>query len=403
MFKMNLCFIGCLYKDDIYAHHCYGLATALEKVAESKIKAVTSNCSCFSSSRIFGCTRDELLSADCDTVNIPYVPPDPSKKYGNIKYFIAKFGQLHLFFEIARGFQFFLKTKGCDFIHFDQVLKAFGFLSFFTLLILSRSRKQKMIVTIHELDPIQLKYKRLNQCYNACLKVIVHSEDLKKELLALGIEEKKIDIVHQGVPIEPLKDLNREQLIFFGGHKLLKGKGFDTLLDAITILASKKIKLKLVIYTGEGCIGLDEGKKRVLKKGLSHIVSWSEFLKGDKLADAFQKSFACVIPYTDGSGIYPAIHAIANATPVIATRKASVPEYVGELGIYIDRDAPDQLAKAIIDLMKHKSLVSSLGHKLRKMAIHRYSWETIAEQVFAIYKNIGVVCPQPDKDVLKDC
>lgn len=398
---MNLCFIGCLYKDDIYAHHCYGLATALEKIAESKIKAVTSNCSCFSSSQTFGCTQDELLSVDCDPVKIPYVPPDPSMKYGKIKYFIAKFGKLHLFFEIARGAQFFLKTKKCDLIHFDQVLKAFGFLSLFTLLALSRNRNQKMVVTVHELDPIQLKYKRLNRCYNTCARIIVHSEDFKDELLALGIEGKKIEIVHQGVQIGPLRDLKREQLIYFGGHKLLKGKGFDTLLDALEIVVPKKKKLRLVIYTGEGCIGLDEGKKRVLQKGLSHFVTWSEFLKGDKLADAFQKSLACIIPYTGGSGIYPAINAIANATPVIATRKASIPEYIGDLGIYIDQDNSDQLAEAIVDLMDQEGLVSSLGQKLRNMAKQRYSWEKTAEKVLGIYKNIGIACSEATKDRLE--
>ncbi len=399
---MNLCLIGCMYKDDIYSHHCYGLATALAKVTKSKINTVTSNCSCFSSSQTFGCTRDELLSIDCNPVKIPYAPPNPSMKYGKTKYYLAKFGKMHLYFEIARGVQFFLKTKKCDLIHFDQVLKAFGFLSLFTLLSLSRGRSRKIVVTVHELDPIQLKYKRLNRSYNTCAKIIVHSKDFKKELLDLGIEEKKIEIVHQGVQIGPLRNFNREQLIFFGGHKLLKGKGFDTLIDALEILVSKKRKLKIVIYTGEGCIGLDEGKKRVLQKGLLQFVTWSEFLQGDKLKDAFQKSLACIIPYTGGSGIYPAINAMANATPVIATRKASIPEYLGDLGIYIDQNAPDQLAEAIVDLMDHEYLVSSLGHKLRNLAKQRYSWENTAKKILGIYKKIGIASPEATNNRLED-
>lgn len=390
---MNLCFIGCMYKDDIYAHHCYGLTSALENIGRSKINIVTSNCSCFNSSRTYGCTECELLSVDCDPVKIPYVPPDPSIKYGRTKYYLAKFGKLYFYFEIARGIQFFIKTKRCDLIHFDQVLKSFGFLSLFTLLELSRSRNQKMVVTVHELDPIQLKYKRLNRIYNRCAKIIVHSKDFKRELLGLGIAEDKIEIVHQGVQIGPLRDYDREQLIYFGGHRLLKGKGFETLLDALLILMSKKRKFRLVIYTGEGCIGLEEGKNRVFQKGLSHFVTWSEFLHGDKLADAFQKSFACIIPYTGGSGIYPVINAMANATPVIATRKASIPEYLGDLGIYISRDAPDQLAEAIIDLMDQKNLVSSLGHKLRNRARQRYTWENIAKKIFGIYEKIDIPFP----------
>jgi glycosyltransferase involved in cell wall biosynthesis len=324
-----------------------------------------------------------LVSTDCDPVKIPHVPMEPSLKYGKLKYLIAKYFFLYFWFEILRGVSFFRKTKNCDVIHFDQVLKAFGFLSLLTLIILSKRKRSKIFVTVNEIDPIQLKFKRLNKFYNCVEKIIVHSKSMKSELASLGVDDDKIVIVFQGVNIKSLKNFERDRLIFFGGHKILQGKGFETLLDALNILAGKKIDLKVVIYTGEGCIGLDEAKRLSHQRNLSNYLVWSHFMHGEQLSEAFQKSFACIIPYTRGSGIHPAINAMANATPVIATRRASIPEYLGKHGIYVKEDSPEDLANAILSLMNQSD--HGQGEKSRIFAQKNFSWKKISETVFEIY------------------
>ena len=386
---MNLCVIGCLYKDDIYSHHCYDLVKALEKKGNIRIKIVTSNCSCFSSSQKFGCTREELLTSTCEVVKIPYAPLNPTMKYGKLKYYVTKFGRLNLLLETARGWQFFNKTRSCEIIHFDQVLKSFGFLSFLSFLVFASARNKKIIVTVHELDPIQQKYRRLNRHYNKVHKILVHSKNTQNDLIDLGVDKNKVEIIHYGARLEPFMELERDQFIYFGGHKLLIGKGFDTLLKALKIVESKGRHFKLVIYTGEGCVGLDEGKKMVQDMGLDSFVRWIDFIHGSKLAEAFQKSMGCIIPYTGGSGIYPATSAMVNGTPVIATRKAGLPEYLGDLGIYIDPNAPEQLADAIVNLMDHEDVVRDLGRRLRHRAEENYSWDRTAEKVFRIYTEVG--------------
>lgn len=380
--------IGCWYRDDIYSHNCCDLIEGLKKEDNLNIKLITSNCNCFSSSQRYSITREELQNNDCDVVKIPYAPPDPGKKYGIMKYYIVKIFKLNFFLEIARGLSFFRKTKGYKIIHFDQVLKSFGFLSFLTLLIIAKIFRKKMVVTVHEIDPLQDKYKKLNKYYNYADKMIVHSKDMKDELIGLGVKENKIEIVYYGVSLEPVKDLKRDQFIFFGGHKLLKGKGFDTLLSALKILQSKGKDLKLIIYVGEGCVGLEEGKKKAFDMGLDRYIEWAEFLYGTRLAEAYQRSIGCIIPYTGGSGRYPATTAMANATPVIATREASLPEYLGESGIYIKEDSAGELAEALIKLMENPDVVKSLGGKLRKQAEERFSWDMIANSMSTIYRTI---------------
>ena len=381
----KICLIGCLYRDDIYSHQCYSLVEALMKKTSHFIKTVSSNCSCFTGSQRYSCCREELITQQCEFVKIPYAPLNPSKKYGELKYYITKFGQLNYFLEIARGIAFFLKTRDCDVVHFHQVLKSFGFLSFLSFVVLSRSSRKKILVTVNELDPLQLKFKKLNQLYNKVDKIFVYSEGAKAELVDLGVQEYKINTIPYGVNLPTLNGLKRDQFIFFGGHNFLKGKGFDIVLKALEVMKEKEIHIKLVIYTGEGCIGLDQGIKMAEEKGLCHFIKWSEFYHGEALNTAYQKSIACIIPYTGGSGRYPATAAMANATPVIATRCVDLPEYLDDLGVYIDENSVEQLVNNMIGLMNDKNKVSSIGHKMRLRAQNIFSWEKVADEIFKEY------------------
>ena len=389
---MNICMIGCGYKEDVYSHLSYDLIQKLRSKSSHKVKLITSNCSCFSCSKRFSCKEEELVSTECDYVKIPYVPLNPSnlsrKKYGNTKYFLAKSLKVNLLLETARGISFFRKSKECELIHFDQVLHSFGFISFSTLMHLAKLFNKKVVLTVHELDPIQIRRKKLNTHYNKVDKIITHSKKMEKELIDLGVIKEKIQIIHYGVALASLGGYNRDKFVYWGGHKLLIGKGFDTLLDALEIFKTESKKVKIIIHVGEGCIGLDEGKEMASRRALGDYIAWSEFLSGSELTKLYQESIGCIIPYTGGSGRYPATTAMANATPVIATRKASLPEYLEELGIYITENSPEELAKEMMKLIDDSGKVNSLGIDLRNRAKNLFSWDVIADKILELYEGI---------------
>ena len=92
----------------------------------------------------------------------------------------------------------------------------------------------------------------------------------------------------------------------------------------------------MVIYVGYGCNGLDEAKELAIRKNVADMIQWQDFYTGEELAKVYQQSKACIIPFTGGSARHPLTCAMVNATPVIATRAVDIPEYLGDLGIYID-------------------------------------------------------------------
>ena len=282
------------------------------------------------------------------------------------------------------------KSRDCDVIHFDQVLRSFGIISLSVLLVLAKIVRKKTIVTVHELDPLQSRFVRINKVYNLADKITVYSSDLKNELLKFGVSNDKIVVIPYGVSVEPLENLERDKFVYFGGHKLLTGKGFDTLLHALKILESEGKSAKVVVYVGEGCIGHVEGKKMVTDMKLDSYVEWSDFLHGHTMTETYQRSFACLIPYTGSSGKYPATCAMANATPVIATRKAGIPEYLAELGIYIKENSPDELAAAMMAIMEEDASIIQLRGDLRERALTYYSYDVTTRFVLEAYRDLSV-------------
>jgi len=388
---LNICMIGCWYKNDMYSHHLNNLIEVLDKQPDINLRLVTSNCNCYSSAQRYSIANEELLNSHCIAIKIPYAPPEPSKHYGMLKYQIAKIFRLNWILETLRGIQFYRTTRKCDIVHFDQVLRSFGVLSFTTLLFLSRISGKKLIVTVHELDPLQEKYKGLNKHYSRASKLIVFSNGFRDKLISLGIDPDKIKTMPFCAPLEPIMGLRRDQFIYFGGHNLLKGKGFDTLLDALKILQSRGQEPKIIIYTGKGCNGLEEGKQKVSDMGLDKFIRWSEFLYGTNLANEYQKSIACLIPYTGGSGRHAVTSAMANATPVIATKKADLPEYLGESGIYVKENSARELADAIEYLMNNPEVVKSLGSELRSLAEKRFNKDLIGKELLELYRETSAL------------
>jgi len=80
--------------------------------------------------------------------------------------------------------------------------------------------------------------------------------------------------------------------------------------------------------------------------------------------------------------------AMANETPVIGTIKADIPEYLGELGIYLSEYSSYELAENMIKLMEDIKLRKSSGRKLRKRAEELFNSHVVSERILEIYRDV---------------
>jgi glycosyltransferase involved in cell wall biosynthesis len=384
---VTLSYIGCWYKNDMYSHNCSKMVDSLRQCG-MQVDVVTSNCRCFSSAQKFAITEDELINTNCTAIAIPHAPRSPGKGQGTLKYLAVKWLRLDLPLATLRGFLYYNRARRMNIIHFDQVLEAFGCIPFFILVVLADLFDKKVVVTVHEIDPFQREHKWPNRLYNRCAAVLLYSEDMKRQIVLLGVNPEKIRTVRYGAMVPQLTPGERTKYIYFGGHNISRGKGYDELLKALAILRAKAIRIPLTIYVGHGCNGVKEAHEAADRAGVSDMIEWREFYTGNELAEVYQRSKACLIPYTGGSARHPVSCAMVNATPVIATRAVDIPEYLGELGIYVDGSG-DSIAEAIVRVETGAVDVGSLGAQLRAKAIAELDCQKIAEELSGMYSQIA--------------
>ncbi len=384
---VRLAYIGCWYKNDMYSHNCSNLVDSLRE-AGVDVSVVTSNCRCFSSATKFAIAKDELINESCSAVAIPHAPREPGMKHGKLKQLAVKVLRLDLILATARGFLYYKRARKADVIHFDQVLEAFGCIPLFIVIALSSWFGKRVVVTVHEIDPLQRERKWLNRGYNKCAEILVFSDNMKRQVVALGAKPEIIKVIRYGAVIPELVPVDRQKYLYFGGHFILRGKGYVELLDALATLKAKGVPISLVNYVGHGCNGLEEAKQMAARKNVSDMIQWQEFYTGEELAKAYQRSKACIIPFTGGSARHPLTCAMVNATPVIATRAVDIPEYLGDLGIYVEGSAAS-LVEAIEGIESGRRSLRGIGESLRAKALAELDYHTIAEELSAEYSRIS--------------
>jgi len=305
-----------------------------------------------------------------------------------LKYLAVKVLRLDLVLATARGFLYYKRARHADVIHFDQVLEAFGCIPLYIVADLASRFGKRVVVTVHEIDPIQKKHNWLNRMYNKCAEVLVFSENMKRQVVALGAAAEKIKVIRYGTVIPDLVPVDRKQYLYFGGHFIMRGKGYPELLDALALLKAKGMKIPLVIYVGYGCNGLEDAKQLAIRKNVADMIQWEDFYSADELAKVYQRSKACIIPFTGGSARHPLTCAMVNATPVIATRAVDIPEYLGDLGIYVDGSAAS-IAGAITEIESGSRELNTTGQSLRAKALAELDYAKIAGELSREYSQVA--------------
>jgi len=85
----------------------------------------------------------------------------------------------------------------------------------------------------------------------------------------------------------------------------------------------------------------------------------------------------------EGFGL-PPLEAMACGTPVIVSDTASLPEVVGDAGLYFDPRDPDALTAQLSRILTDRVLVERLKKKSLARAKH-FSWRKSARQLIEVF------------------
>jgi glycosyltransferase involved in cell wall biosynthesis len=180
------------------------------------------------------------------------------------------------------------------------------------------------------------------------------------------------DVILRRYGLEP----SERYLLYVGG--LSPHKNLPRLIDALAHAAQTDVRLVLtgdvhdVFHTDVPAI-----RAAIERFGLAARVLWTGFVPDQELVYLYGRAYALVQPsLLEGFGL-PAVEAMACGTPVISSRAGSLPEVVGEAGVYFDPTDVGSMAAAIGALLSDAGRRDALARLAREQS-RRFTWEAAA-------------------------
>lgn len=165
-------------------------------------------------------------------------------------------------------------------------------------------------------------------------------------------------------------------------------KGLNFLLDAVAELRQDypDIHLQVIGKLKKG--GATE--TRLKEHKLEQHVSFKSGISTPQLVDQYAEASIAVCPSLyEGFGL-PAGEAMACALPLISSDGGALPEVVGDAGLIVPGANSHALALQIRYLFEHPTEAKNLGTRARQSIVENFSWDRVAEQLSAYYRDILV-------------
>ena len=244
----------------------------------------------------------------------------------------------------------------------------------------------------HPLDRVKFYEKYSLKQLSRVEAIITISEFSKKEISdLLNIDRSKIHVTYPGVdPIfapgkKRIHGLPNRYILHLGN--LEPRKNLPLLLDAYQSLpGSFQDKYPLVIAGAKGwCTDEIEKKLRLLRK--NGKVTLMGYVPQRSLPDLYRGASLFVYPsFYEGFGL-PPLEAMACGVPVIVSNTTSLPEVVGDAGIYVDPNDTEQISVSIDLVLSDPQLHRALSEKGIERA-KLFSWEKTARETLTLYKKL---------------
>jgi glycosyltransferase involved in cell wall biosynthesis len=375
---MQVTFIACPFKTS-YGAASESLKKALERKLRTNVQWVASNCGCGDDVEV---ARQFQMPGCCKYFDAITITDHPSRNRWKLWLKLAA----RKFFYYFRARKYHAFSVGAEVVNFQQTLNAYGSTVLFHWL--KQRSPAARVITIHELDRHQLNAPDTNRAYNQADAIIVQQGAMRDQLIGLGVDPSKIEIVLHGTDLPAIYDeAPREGVMYYCGHHPFNGKGLREVFQAIALLkkrlGTKAPRLKVHGYFSRE--DLETLKGIAAQSGIENDVVWLNQPSMQEVLQQYGSSALCVLPFTASFAGLAASTAAAVGLPIIATKNAGIVEHIGENGIWLESDSAEEIAAQVERLLGADALRRDLGKRLRQRAEQYLSWDVVAESTLAVY------------------
>lgn len=241
--------------------------------------------------------------------------------------------------------------------------------------------------------------------YRYADKIIVISEDFKKNIMAKGVPEDKIVVIYNWVDQNKVVDVPREENKLFEIYGLDRSKFYityngnigltqnmDMLLDVAKELQEEYEDIHFVLV-GNGAY-LDEVKRKVADQQLDnvHLVPFQPY---EDISHVFSLGDASLViskPGVGANSVPSKTWSIMSASrPVLANFDENELKTIIEnnhCGIFTKAGDKDAFKESILTLYNHRELCKEYGHNGRKFVLDNLTREVGTQKYVDVIKEV---------------
>jgi glycosyltransferase involved in cell wall biosynthesis len=227
--------------------------------------------------------------------------------------------------------------------------------------------------------------------YDRARHVVAISEQVKRQLVTIGVAESKISVIYNGVDTEefapghaPRSEFGLPEnkfLALFAGDMTTPRKNLDTVLEALK--SAPEVDLVVV-----GALRKNPYPERVRAMGLAGRVTFLGFRRD--LPKVMQAVDAFVYPSRYEPLGLVVLEALASGLPVVTARATGASELIGpDCGFVIDEARDDRaLAEALGALANNGELRGRMALGARRTA-ERHTWAAMSARYYELYERLA--------------
>lgn len=241
--------------------------------------------------------------------------------------------------------------------------------------------------------------------YRYADKIIVISEDFKKNIMAKGVPEDKIVVIYNWVDQNKVVDVPREENKLFDAYGLERSKFYityngnigltqnmDMLLDVAKELQKVYEDIHFVLV-GNGAY-LDEVKRKVADQQLEnvHLLPFQPY---EDISHVFSLGDASLViskPGVGANSVPSKTWSIMSASrPVLANFDENELKTIIEnnhCGIFTKAGDKDAFKESILTLYNHRELCKEYGHNGRKFVLDNLTREVGTQKYVDVIKEV---------------
>ncbi|MFA6160210.1 MAG: glycosyltransferase family 1 protein [Parcubacteria group bacterium] len=272
------------------------------------------------------------------------------------------------------------------------------------------SARTKSVITIHDLSffrhseyfswkrkwwHIFINPKKICQTAN---KIIVVSNSTKNDLVGLyKIKPEKIIVIPSAVAdnfcvinrnngklikVKEKYNLPYKFILFFG--TIEPRKNIVGLIRAFNLLQKQSSEYKLVIAGEKGWMN-EEINDEIANSPFREKIQIINCVPDEDKVYLYNLASLFVYPsFFEGFG-FPPLEAMKCGVPVIVSNNSSLPEIVGDAGILIDPDKPDEIFLAMKEVLENSKLRNILIAKGLEKS-REFDWKKTAQKTLKVFQ-----------------